>query len=220
MKLKGKSKIFSILVKSFTLISIFAIGFSSFNVADNAPIKGNLSINIGKVLNANDYINNFSISNFEYNKSGIINDDVVTAKGTLSLSFNLNLIDENNNYFFDSYNLDFIDLNVKITESTNGTSEQSFSLLNYLNKTNPIMCRLRINNESTTTSVQVNNFSNELGELTFNYEYHNNDFSKIDFIFFNFLIDFDFTEAIATFETSIYNNLKSSNFSLNYFISF
>lgn len=220
MNLKKKSKTFSFFIKSLTFISLFSIGFSSFNLADNAPVSGNLTLNDGKVLEANEYISNFSIRNFEYNKSGIINNDIVSSKGTLSISFNLNMRDGKNNYFFDNYNNDFIGLNVQITETNKTATTESFSLLSYISKTNPISCRLRLSNETTTTSVQIPDFTNEAGVLSFKYQYNFDDFSQIDFIFFNFLIDFDFVDVISTFETSVYNFLKSSDFSLNYSISF
>lgn len=190
-------------------LSVFSVGFASWNINENNTTETALAIEADTVLNAEDFFKFQSIEMFEISKYGLVVDDAIVYQGDVKIPFYI--IVKDGIYPYLTQNSLSLDLYLKSTDEFNLLSED------YLGSTTPI-----INYSASPSYSSFPDTSNtaqgtlDNNSIQVNIQYQNDNLANISLLYFTIVYHFDFSTYADTFETAIYNQIPDNGIGLNF----
>lgn len=206
---------------TLSLMSIFSLGFSSWNISYNQSTQ--IDIN-GESSDVDDYSKSITLSNensspldFKFCRDGLVRDDTIVYEGNALFKFKISLTGK---YGLLTYKKDLSSFGVSLTLRQKYEKGKSFEFVsqNYLKLTdNSPMVSYSV--DGGLTKVSTGNKSSDINKYVLNssFTYTLTDGQKNDeFISFNVYYHYDLSSKKDSFEADVFDKIQNDSFSFTF----
>lgn len=190
-------------------LSIFSVGFASWNINLESSSNVMMNIDVDDVMNANDFFTFQPIQMFEISKQGLVVDETIVYQGDIKIPFYVAI--KNGIYPYLSENQLMLDIVLKNTGSFNLLS------VDYMGSDAPTIHYSASKNYSANPETPHSTQGIiQSDSIQANVQFVDENLADVVLVYFMIVYHFDFSAYVDTFETTIYNQIPDNGIRLNF----
>lgn len=190
-------------------LSIFSVGFASWNINLESSSNVMMNIDVDDVMNANDFFTFQPIQMFEISKQGLVVDETIVYQGDIKIPFYVAI--KNGIYPYLSENQLMLDIVLKNTGSFNLLS------VDYMGSDAPTIHYSASTNYSANPETPHSTQGIiQSDSIQANVQFVDENLADVVLVYFMIVYHFDFSAYADTFETTIYNQIPDNGIRLNF----
>ena len=190
-------------------LSIFSVGFASWNINLESSSNVMMNIDVDDVMNANDFFTFQPIQMFEISKQGLVVDETIVYQGDIKIPFYVAI--KNGIYPYLSENQLMLDIVLKNTGSFNLLS------VDYMGSDAPTIHYSASKNYSANPETPHSTQGIiQSDSIQANVQFVDENLADVVLVYFMIFYHFDFSAYADTFETTIYNQIPDNGIRLNF----
>ena len=190
-------------------LSIFSVGFASWNINLESSSNVMMNIDVDDVMNANDFFTFQPIQMFEISKQGLVVDETIVYQGDIKIPFYVAI--KNGIYPYLSENQLMLDIVLKNTGSFNLLS------VDYMGSDAPTIHYSASTNYSANPETPHSTQGIiQSDSIQANVQFVDENLADVVLVYFMIVYHFDFSAYVDTFETTIYNQIPDNGIRLNF----
>lgn len=190
-------------------LSIFSVGFASWNINLESSSNVMMNIDVDDVMNANDFFTFQPIQMFEISKQGLVVDETIVYQGDIKIPFYVAI--KNGIYPYLSENQLMLDIVLKNTGSFNLLS------VDYMGSDAPTIHYSASKNYSANPETPHSTQGIiQSDSIQANVQFVDENLADVVLVYFMIVYHFDFSAYVDTFETTIYNQIPDNGIGLNF----
>lgn len=190
-------------------LSIFSVGFASWNINLESSSNVMMNIDVDDVMNANDFFTFQPIQMFEISKQGLVVDETIVYQGDIKIPFYVAI--KNGIYPYLSENQLMLDIVLKNTGSFNLLS------VDYMGSDAPTIHYSASTNYSANPETPHSTQGIiQSDSIQANVQFVDENLADVVLVYFMIVYHFDFSAYVDTFETTIYNQIPDNGIGLNF----
>lgn len=190
-------------------LSIFSVGFASWNINLESSSNVMMNIEVDDVMNANDFFTFQPIQMFEISKQGLVVDETIVYQGDIKIPFYVAI--KNGIYPYLSENQLMLDIVLKNTGSFNLLS------VDYMGSDAPTIHYSASTNYSANPETPHSTQGIiQSDSIQANVQFVDENLADVVLVYFMIVYHFDFSAYADTFETAIYNQIPDNGIGLDF----
>ena len=190
-------------------LSIFSVGFASWNINLESSSNVMMNIDVDDVMDANDFFTFQPIQMFEISKQGLVVDETIVYQGDIKIPFYVAI--KNGIYPYLSENQLMLDIVLKNTGSFNLLS------VDYMGSDAPTIHYSASKNYSANPETPHSTQGIiQSDSIQANVQFVDENLADVVLVYFMIVYHFDFSAYVDTFETTIYNQIPDNGIGLNF----
>ena len=190
-------------------LSIFSVGFASWNINLESSSNVMMNIDVDDVMDANDFFTFQPIQMFEISKQGLVVDETIVYQGDIKIPFYVAI--KNGIYPYLSENQLMLDIVLKNTGSFNLLS------VDYMGSDAPTIHYSASTNYSANPETPHSTQGIiQSDSIQANVQFVDENLADVVLVYFMIVYHLDFSAYADTFETTIYNQIPDNGIGLNF----